>query len=142
MAKIYFSHEITKLLDMFLIKILFSYHCRSLKVLLQSHLIIILKPICQSLLKAPLKLITTIFQLLATDIRRNLKLFDTSRTNPHRSTQGTYYTSYRHNHPVRNIRNKLYQARYFLHSLYRYRLAQSNSCIVLPHAHDVLGNTA
>ena len=38
--------------------------------LFQSLFVIILKPVLQSLLKAPLKLIAAVLQLLTTDIRR------------------------------------------------------------------------
>ena len=42
--------------------------------LFQSLFVIILKPVLQSLLKAPLKLIATVLQLVTTDIDKNHKL--------------------------------------------------------------------
>ena len=51
--------------------------------LFQSLFVIILKPVLQSLLKAPLKLIATVLQLLATDISRNLEFLHSRRTDTH-----------------------------------------------------------
>ena len=42
--------------------------------------VIILKPVSKRFLKTPLKLITTVLQLLTTDIRRNLKFLYSRRT--------------------------------------------------------------
>ena len=51
--------------------------------LFQSLFVIILKPVLQSLLKAPLKLIPAVLQLLTTDISRNLEFLHSRRTDTH-----------------------------------------------------------
>ena len=80
--------------------------------------VIILKPVSQCFLKAPLKLITAVLQLLATDISRNLEFLNSRRTDTHWRAKKHGCSCHRHDNPVRNIRNKLSQASYLLHSLY------------------------
>ena len=50
------------------------------KTLLQPLPVIILEPVSQRFLKAPLKLIAAVLQLLTTDIRRNLEFLYSRRT--------------------------------------------------------------
>ena len=51
--------------------------------LFQSLFVIILKPVFLRFLEAPLKLIATVLQLLATDISRNLEFLHSRRTDTH-----------------------------------------------------------
>lgn len=86
--------------------------------LFQIFSVIILKPVSQRFLEAPLKLITAVFQLLTTDISRNLELLHFRRTDTHWRAKKHGSSSHRHDNPVRNIRHKLSQSCYLLHSLY------------------------
>ena len=85
--------------------------------LFQIFPIIILKPVSKSFLETPLKLITTVLQLLTTDIGRNLEFLHSRRTDTHWRTKKHGSSCHRHDNPVRNIRNKLSQSSYLLHSL-------------------------
>lgn len=93
----------------------YRYHRYSL---FQPLSVIILKPVSQRFLKAPLKLITAVLQLLTTDISRNLELLHSGRTDTHWRTKKHGSSSHRHDNPVRNIRHKLSQACNLLHSLH------------------------
>ena len=86
--------------------------------LFQIFPVIILKPVSEGFLKAPLKLITAVLQLLTTDIRRNLEFLYSRRTDTHWRTKKHGSSSHRHDNPVRNIRYKLSQSSYLLHCLY------------------------
>ena len=91
-------------------------HCPS--NLLQPLLVIILEPVSQRFLETPLKLITAVLQLLTTDIRRNLELLHSRRTDTHRRAKKHGSSCHKHDNPVRNIRYKLSQSCYLLHSLH------------------------
>ena len=86
--------------------------------LFQIFPVIILEPVSQRFLKAPLKLIAAVLQLLTTDISRNLEFLHSRRTDTHWRTKKHGSSSHRHDNPVRNIRNKLSQTSYLLHSLH------------------------
>ena len=79
--------------------------------------VIILKPVSKRFLEAPLKLITTVLQLLTTDISRNLEFLYSCRTDTHWRAKKHGSSCHRHDNPVRNIRHKLSQSSYLLHSL-------------------------
>lgn len=55
--------------------------------LLQIFPVIILKPVSQRFLEAPLKLITAVLQLLTTNISRNLELLHSRWTDPFASQE-------------------------------------------------------
>lgn len=80
--------------------------------------VIILEPVSKRFLETPLKLIAAFLQLLTTDISRNLEFLYSRRTDTHWRTKKHGSSSHRHDNPVRNIRYKLSQASYLLHSLY------------------------
>ena len=86
--------------------------------LFQIFPIIILEPVSKRFLEAPLKLITAVLQLLTTDISRNLEFLYSRRTDTHWRAKKHGSSCHRHDNPVRNIRNKLSQASYLLHSLH------------------------
>ena len=54
------------------------------EALFQPLSVITLKPVLQRFLEAPLKLVSTVLQLLTTDIRRNLEILHSRRTDAHR----------------------------------------------------------
>ena len=91
-------------------------HCPS--NLLQPLLVIILKPVSLCFLKAPLKLITAVFQFLTTDISRNLKFLHSRRTDTHWRTKQLSHSCHRHDHPIRNVWHHLRQVCHLLHSLH------------------------
>ena len=72
--------------------------------------VIIFKPVSKRFFKAPLKLITAVLQLLATDISRNLELLHSCRTDTHWRAKKHGSPCHRHDNPVRNIRHKLSQS--------------------------------
>ena len=92
----------------------YRYHRYSL---FQPLSVIILKPVSQRFLKAPLKLITTVLQLLTTDISRNLEFLYSRRTDTHWRAKKHGSSSHRHDHPIRDVWYKLHQTCYLLHSL-------------------------
>ena len=64
-----------------------SHHRDHISSLLQPLPVIILEPVSQRFLEAPLKLIATVLQLLTTDIDRNLELLHSRRTDTHWQTK-------------------------------------------------------
>ena len=70
--------------------------------LFQIFPVIILEPVSQRFLKAPLKLITAILQLLTTDISRNLEFLHSRGTDTHWRTKK--HGSSCHRHGIRSAR--------------------------------------
>ena len=100
--------------------------------LLQPLPVIIPEPVLQRLLKRPFELIPAPLQLLPADIRGNLQLLHSCRTNPHGRPKQHRHPCHRHDHPVRHIRHPLRQPRHPLHRLHDmlYRISRLEATVI------------